>query len=325
MEIINNSRILGFSNIKSKLKKFFTIRNITLMAMLTAISIVLYMLKSPLPIFPNFLELQFSEVALLLGGFILGLPGAITITILRFLIKLPFTSTAFVGEIADLILGLALVVPTILVYNKIKNIYQNKIFNTNSNHNDLVIVKNNHNILISIDINKQKAQVVQLQQLPLIKLFFAAIFGVIVGVISVCFFAIVINKLFLIDAYVALYIPDLEPEYRWDKFLNWFRGLYPNITKDTFYDYYLWLAILPFNAIKFGLCAIIAILLYKPLMMVYALKISTNSHNILAEPIISEKYTNTEIDKIFAENLLQQATDTKYSTIATRHDTTDII
>jgi len=219
---------------------------------------------------------------------------------LRFFIKLPFTSTAFIGEITDLILGLAFVIPTIAVYNKFKN--QSKI---ETRETIVFTAKNSETHTIIKDMPKTK----KLWD----KSYLAAIYGTVVGIVSVCFCAIVINKLFVIDSYVALYIGYLPPELRWEEFLNWFRELYPNITQYTFYRYYLWLAILPFNLLKFGLCGIISILLYKPVTLVYKLKLGKKK--TIVEPIISTAYTEQEIDQIFAQNIILQANQDDNTTI----------
>lgn len=96
----------------------FTTRNIAVMAILAALSYVLYMfVKFPLPfIFPGFLDMQFSDLPALLGGFSLGpIPGALIIAI-KCLLKLPATTTAGVGELADLIIGICNVVPAAIFY-----------------------------------------------------------------------------------------------------------------------------------------------------------------------------------------------------------------
>jgi len=82
-----------------------------------AISGLLYYLKFPLPfLFPPFLDVQFSNLPAVLAGFILGPLGGTLVLIIKTLIKLPSTSTAFVGELADLVIGLAVVIPSSLYY-----------------------------------------------------------------------------------------------------------------------------------------------------------------------------------------------------------------
>lgn len=88
-------------------KNLYLIKRITLISILTALSLIFYIIgpKFPLPFCPLFLEINFSVLPILIGLFILGYKEALLITLLRFIIKLPFTSTVYVGEITDLILS----------------------------------------------------------------------------------------------------------------------------------------------------------------------------------------------------------------------------
>ncbi len=99
----------------------FTTAFIARVAVFAAISVILYVvpyLKFPLPIFPNFLEIHFDELPALIASFAYG-PGVGSVIILiKTLIKLPFTTTLCVGELADLIYGLVLVIPAGLIYKK---------------------------------------------------------------------------------------------------------------------------------------------------------------------------------------------------------------
>lgn len=95
---------------------------IVIIANLTALSVLFYFtLKFPLPfIFPSFLDIQFSNLPAIIGGFVLGPIGGGAIIVIRTLIKLPFSSTAGVGELIDLIIGLATVLTSSIIYKKMK-------------------------------------------------------------------------------------------------------------------------------------------------------------------------------------------------------------
>lgn len=101
-------------------EKFFTTKNLTVAATLTAISYVLYMFaKFPLPfMFPGWLDMQFSDLPALIGGFMMGPIWGSIIIVIKCLLKMPFTSTACVGELADIIVGIAFVLPSALIYKK---------------------------------------------------------------------------------------------------------------------------------------------------------------------------------------------------------------
>lgn len=95
---------------------------ITKVAIFSALSFILYMFpKFPLPFFPPFLEIQFSNLPAILGGFVLGPLGGCIIVIARFVIKLPFSHTMYVGELADLLLGLLVVFSSSFIYKYHKN------------------------------------------------------------------------------------------------------------------------------------------------------------------------------------------------------------
>lgn len=101
------------------------IRKITITAFLAALSSILYyFVKFPMalfiPIIPPFLEINFSMIPVLLGGYMVGPVYGFIIALIRCLVKLPASSTAFVGEIADLLIGVVAVLLTSIIYKKYK-------------------------------------------------------------------------------------------------------------------------------------------------------------------------------------------------------------
>ncbi|MBR6515387.1 MAG: glycerate kinase [Bacilli bacterium] len=106
------------------MKKKRIIDYIAKTAIFSALSFILYLFpKFPLPFFPSFLDIQFSNLPALLGGFVLGPLGGCIIVIVRCLLKLilGMSSTAGAGEIADLLLGLAVVFTSSMIYKYNKN------------------------------------------------------------------------------------------------------------------------------------------------------------------------------------------------------------
>lgn len=99
-----------------------TIQKMTTIAILSALSVVFYMfLKFPLPfVFPSFLDIQFSNLPVILAGFIFGPSEALIVVIIRFIIKAPFSSTAYVGEVADLIIGYIVGTVSSFIYHRHK-------------------------------------------------------------------------------------------------------------------------------------------------------------------------------------------------------------
>ncbi|MBO4380729.1 MAG: tRNA (adenosine(37)-N6)-threonylcarbamoyltransferase complex ATPase subunit type 1 TsaE [Clostridia bacterium] len=94
------------------------------LAMLTALSFILYaFVKFKLPmLFPSFLEIQISELPALLAGFSMGPVSGCLVIIFKCLIKFSMSSTGFVGEATDMLLGVAFVLPASLIYKYKKSI-----------------------------------------------------------------------------------------------------------------------------------------------------------------------------------------------------------
>lgn len=104
-------------NTSTKLNKMIKV------AVLVAISVVLMYFDFPIiPAFP-WLMIDLSEIPALMGGFSYGpITGGVIVilkVLLRFLLK--GTGTGFVGEVANIIIGLALVVPAAWIYHRNKS------------------------------------------------------------------------------------------------------------------------------------------------------------------------------------------------------------
>lgn len=103
---------------KGKNKKIGT-REIVVIGMLSAIAFVLILFEFPLPFVPEFYKLDFSELPVLIGAFSLGPVAGVLIELVKILLKLVIkgTTTAFVGDFANFIIGCSLVVPAAIVYH----------------------------------------------------------------------------------------------------------------------------------------------------------------------------------------------------------------
>ena len=98
-------------------KKLFSTSNLTRMALLAAMASVLFLVEIPVV---AFYKLDLSNVPVLLGAFAMGpVPGLIILG-LKSLIGLLHSSSAGVGELADFIMGAALVIPAGLLYHREK-------------------------------------------------------------------------------------------------------------------------------------------------------------------------------------------------------------
>lgn len=89
-------------------------------ALLSAIAMILMYIDFPvIPLFP-WLKIDLSEVPVLMGGFAFGPMAAIFIELIKniLIIIVKGTNTGFVGEIANFIVGISLVVPASIIYKR---------------------------------------------------------------------------------------------------------------------------------------------------------------------------------------------------------------
>ncbi len=99
-----------------------SVRTLTKIAVLSAVAFVLMYFDFPLPFIPSFYKLDFSETAVMVGGFAMGPGAACAIEGLKILLKILFkgTDTAYVGELANFLIGCAYVLPASFLYRKKK-------------------------------------------------------------------------------------------------------------------------------------------------------------------------------------------------------------
>lgn len=108
------SRKLEVADTRSaKIKKYATV------AIFSALSIGLYYFRIPFPIF-SFLKMQLSSLPAYIIGFLLGPASGLIVIFVRTIITIPFTSSLCVGEIADLLIGVAATLTSSLIYLKNK-------------------------------------------------------------------------------------------------------------------------------------------------------------------------------------------------------------
>lgn len=115
---------LGVERLLPSRRKVSPSKRITVIALCAAIAAVLHMLDFPLPFLaPEFYKMDLSEVSVLICGFFLGPSAAVACEALKILLKLLLkgTSTAFVGDFANFVVGCALVLPAVIVYHTRKN------------------------------------------------------------------------------------------------------------------------------------------------------------------------------------------------------------
>ncbi|RKD23579.1 Riboflavin transporter FmnP [Caminicella sporogenes DSM 14501] len=98
-------------------KEILKISNMVKISFLSVLSFIIMLIEIPVPFFPGFLKIDLSDVPALVAGFTLGPIGGILVefikNLLHFIIK---TDTGGVGEFANFLIGIALVIPSATMY-----------------------------------------------------------------------------------------------------------------------------------------------------------------------------------------------------------------
>ena len=107
-----------------ELHKVVRSRRICIIAICGAIAAILHVMDFPLLFLaPEFYKLDFSELPIMICGFYLGPSAAVFCEVLKILLKLLLkgTSTAYVGDFANFVVGCSLVLPASIIYHTRKS------------------------------------------------------------------------------------------------------------------------------------------------------------------------------------------------------------
>lgn len=101
----------------------FTTRKVAMIGMFSAIATILMLFEFPLPFVPFFYKLDFSELPILVGTFAFGPAAGVMMEFVKILLKLFIkgTTTAFVGDLANFVVGCSFILPASVVYAFRKN------------------------------------------------------------------------------------------------------------------------------------------------------------------------------------------------------------
>ncbi len=93
-------------------------KRLAFIGMFSAISTVLMLFELPLWFAPGFYKLDFSEIPVLICSFAMGPVAGIFVELCKVLLKLVIkgTSTAFVGDFANFVIGSTLILPAAIIY-----------------------------------------------------------------------------------------------------------------------------------------------------------------------------------------------------------------
>ncbi|MBX9972871.1 ECF transporter S component [Cytobacillus firmus] len=103
--------------------KKLNIKTMVAIGMLSSISYVLMLLNFPIPPFPQFLMIDFSDIPALIAALIFGPAAGILVELIKNILDYFMTGSATgvpVGHIANFAAGILFVLPTYYVYSKLK-------------------------------------------------------------------------------------------------------------------------------------------------------------------------------------------------------------
>ena len=104
-------------------KQLGSTKTLTKISILSVIAYLIMFLEIPVLFFPGFLKIDLSDIPALIGAFAMGPAAGIMIelikNILHFITK---TTTGGVGELANFLVGIALIIPAAIAYRQ----YQTK-------------------------------------------------------------------------------------------------------------------------------------------------------------------------------------------------------
>lgn len=104
-------------------ERILSTRKIAMIGVFSAIAAALHVLDFPIFFAPEFYKLDFSEIPALIGAFAFGPVAGVMIEFCKILLKLMIkgTSTAFVGDLANFVIGCSFVLPASIIYMYRKN------------------------------------------------------------------------------------------------------------------------------------------------------------------------------------------------------------
>lgn len=104
-------------------RKKLNVKAYVSIGMLSSIAYLLMLLNFPLPIFPNFLFVDFSDIPALIAALVFGPLAGILVELFKNVLNYIATGSQTgvpVGHIANFVAGIVFVLPTLFVYNRLK-------------------------------------------------------------------------------------------------------------------------------------------------------------------------------------------------------------
>jgi riboflavin transporter len=103
--------------------KKFSVKVLVGIGMLSSLAYVLMLLNFPIPPFPSFLMIDFSDVPVLVAALVYGPAAAVMVELFKNVLDYFMTGSATgvpVGHVANFVAGILFVLPTYYIYSKLK-------------------------------------------------------------------------------------------------------------------------------------------------------------------------------------------------------------
>ncbi|MCR4762543.1 MAG: ECF transporter S component [Lachnospiraceae bacterium] len=99
-------------------ERILSTRKVVVIGVFSAVSAILFCLDFPVFFAPAFYKMDFSELPALIAAFAYGPVAGLLIELVKILVKLCIkgTSTAFVGELANFVIGASFILPASVLY-----------------------------------------------------------------------------------------------------------------------------------------------------------------------------------------------------------------
>lgn len=107
-----------------KKKQKLNVKAFVSIGMLSSIAFLLMLLNFPLPLLPNFLLVDFSDIPVLIATLIFGPIAGVLVELLKNVLHYFLTGSATgvpVGQIANFIAGVVFILPTYYIYTKLNS------------------------------------------------------------------------------------------------------------------------------------------------------------------------------------------------------------
>lgn len=111
-----------FDFAKGKTRSKLNTKEMALCGLMGGLCSVLMMFRFPLPFMPPFMDFDFAGLVEMIGGFTMGPLAAFAIILIKIMLKCltQGTSSAWTGELSNLILSCSYVIPAVLIYRRHK-------------------------------------------------------------------------------------------------------------------------------------------------------------------------------------------------------------